>query len=267
MEPNLVKTQTDRLLTLSESLSGHLRKREAQFLASLPFLLMKGDILEIGSFKGKSTIILAKAAKAAGHEKIYACDPLSLSCSTDPTDAVKEELPKIFYNNLQTYGVREQVEFFQMRSDQLAETWDKPLKILWIDGDHTYTGVMNDITLFEKHLKPGAIVCFHDVLHEFEGPIRIFMEKILLSGQYGDCGLCGSIGWGQFTGSQPITGPQWESKLSYYRKLSRLMTLVLKRKNGFKVNRHVRRFYRSLVPHGPIFPDDWIRKRNAALSK
>ncbi|MFA5904127.1 MAG: hypothetical protein WC836_09325 [Desulfobacula sp.] len=65
---NLVKTQTGLLLKLSESLSGHLRKREVQFLATLPFLAIEGDILEIGSFKGKSTIILAKAAKAAGHE-------------------------------------------------------------------------------------------------------------------------------------------------------------------------------------------------------
>lgn len=265
METNPVKIKTDGLVKLSESLSGHLRKREVRFLATLPFLSVKGDILEIGSFKGKSTIILAKAAQMAGHEKIHACDPLSLSCSTDPTDAVKEELPDIFYKNLEAYGVRARVEFFQMRSDKLAETWDKPLKVLWIDGDHTYKGVMKDITLFEKHLKPGAIVCFHDVLHEFEGPVRVFMERILLSNQYGDCGLCGSIGWGQFTGESPITGRQWESKLLNYNKLSRLMVLVLKSNNGFKVNRYLRRFYRSLVPHGPILPDAWIKKRNSAF--
>jgi len=267
METNPIKTQIDRLVKFSETLSGHLRKREVQFLATLPFLSIEGDILEIGSFKGKSTIILAKAAKEAGHEKIHACDPLSLSCSTDPTDATGEELPDIFYNNLQTYGVREQVEFFQMKSDKLAEIWNNPLKVLWIDGDHTYNGVMNDITLFEKYLKPGAIVCFHDVLHEFEGPVRVFMEKILLSSQYGDCGLCGSIGWGQFIGNRPISRQQWESKLLGYKKLSRLMMLVLKSHHGFKVNRHLRRFYRSLVPHGPIFPDDWIKKRNSVLAE
>lgn len=266
MEPNPVKIQTDRLVKLSESLSGHLRKREVQFLATLPFLSVKGDILEIGSFKGKSTIVLAKSARAAGHEKIYACDPLSLSCSTDPTDATKEELPDIFYSNLQAYGVREQVEFFQMKSDKLAEIWNRPLKVLWIDGDHTYKGVMTDITLFEKHLKPGAIVCFHDVLHDFEGPIRVFMEKILLSNQYGDCGLCGSIGWGQFTGGCSLTGRQWKSKLSTYNKLSKLMVLVMKNNNGFKVNRHLRRFYRSLVPHAPILPDAWIKKRNSTVT-
>ncbi len=267
MRPNFVKTQTDRLLKISESLSGHLRKREVQFLATLPFLSLEGDILEIGSFKGKSTIILAKAAEMAGHKKIHACDPLSLSCSTDPKDATKEELPDIFYNNLQSYGVRERVEFFQMKSDKLAEIWNMPLKVLWIDGDHTYNGVMNDIALFEKYLKPGAIVCFHDVLHEFEGPIRVFMEKILLSSQYGDCGLCGSIGWGQFTGGRPISDRQWESKLSNYKKLSRLMMLVMKTNNGLKVNRHLRRFYRCLVPHGPILPDEWIQKRDSFFSK
>ncbi len=267
MEYNPINTQTELLVKLSESLSGHLRKREVRFLATLPFLSMKGDILEIGSFKGKSTIILAKAAEIAGHEKIYACDPLSLSCSTDPKDAVREELPEIFYNNLQAYGVRNRVEFFRMRSDKLAEIWDKPLKVLWIDGDHTYQGVMNDIVLFEKYLKPGAIVCFHDVLHEFEGPVRVFMEKILLSGQYGDCGLCGSIGWGQFVGTNSVSDRQWESKLSIFKKLSRLMVLVLKHNYGFKVNRHLRRFYRSLVPHGPILPDDWINERNITFIK
>jgi len=266
MEPIAIKAQIDRLTELSQSLSGHLRKREVQFLATLPFLALEGEILEIGSFKGKSTIILAKAARAAGHGKIHACDPLSLSCSTDPTDAVKEELPKIFYTNLQTHGVQDQVEFFQMRSDELAGIWNKPLKILWIDGDHTYDGVMKDMMLFEKHLKPGAIVCFHDVLHEFEGPIRVFMEKVLLSDQFGDCGLCGSIGWGQFTGGRSLTGRQWETKLSYYYKLSRLMVMVLKAANGFTVNKHLRRFYRSLVPHGPILPEDWINKRNSALA-
>ncbi|MFA5904128.1 MAG: hypothetical protein WC836_09330 [Desulfobacula sp.] len=88
---------------------------------------------------------------------------------------------------------------------------------------------MNDILLFEKHLRPGAIVCFHDVLHEFEGPSRVYMEKILLSNQYGECGLCGSIGWGHFAGDYPITQHQWGSKLSSYNKLSRLMALVLKK--------------------------------------
>jgi len=68
-----------------------------------------------------------------------------------------------------------------MKSHELSKSWDNPLKVLWIDGDHKYPGVLSDLMLFQDYLTSGAIVCFHDVLHGFEGPIRTFLEKVLLS--------------------------------------------------------------------------------------
>ncbi len=262
MDNASVKKFISDMIVLSESLSGHLRRRETAFLATLPLLSSKGEILEIGSFKGKSTIILAKAAQTFCRQKIHACDPLSLQCSTDPDDAKADELPEIFYSNIKKHHVYEWIEFFQMKSDELASTWTKPLKILWIDGDHTYNGAVSDIMLFERHLSPGAIVCLHDVLHGFEGPVRAFSERILLSPYYGDCGICGSIGWGQFTPDRSVTENQWKTKFSLNKKLSRLMLMVIKKDNGFKINEHVRKLYKSLVPHGPINPVKWIEARN-----
>ena len=52
--------------------------------------------------------------------------------------------------------------------------------MLWIDGDHTYHGTKVDFDLFSKFLSNGAIIAFHDVLGNFEGPIRVFMEDVLL---------------------------------------------------------------------------------------
>ena len=262
MDNKTIGSHISQTLNYSENLSGHLRKREVQLLAALTFVRFPGDILEIGSFKGKSTIILAKSAKAAGLDKIYACDPLSLSCETDPSDATGEELPAIFYGNLDTHHVRQTVEFHQMKSEQLAESWNRPLKILWIDGDHTFKGVMLDFTLFKPYLTPGAIVCFHDVLHGFEGPIRTFMESVLLSDQFGDCGICGSIGWSQFTGNRPVTGGQWKSKLSLYRKLARLVPFYVQENQGLQTNKRVRNLYKSLVPHGAVDPIQWVCQRN-----
>lgn len=195
-------------------------------------------------------------------ENIYACDPLSLSCSTDPTDATKEELPDIFYGNLEKYGVAERVRFNRMRSDELAESWQEPLKVLWIDGDHTYPGVQTDISSFQPFLTPGSVICFHDVLHGFEGPIRVFMESVLLSREYGACGLCGSIGWGQFIGSSRPSERHWKTKLSLYKRLSRFMLTVIRQNNHFHVNQHIRKFYKALVPHGPIDSLRWINSRN-----
>ncbi|MBU2453379.1 MAG: class I SAM-dependent methyltransferase [Proteobacteria bacterium] len=262
MNSGEMEQQIDGIMNISASLSGHLRKREVQFLATLPFLQVPGEILEIGSFKGKSTIILAKSALSSGTNKIFACDPLSLSCSTDPVDATGDALPGIFKKNIEDSGLSQNVEFYQMKSSQLADVWGKPLKILWIDGDHTYQGVLSDIFFYKKHLVPGAIVCLHDVLHGFDGPIRAFMEQILLSDEFADCGLCGSIGWGQFVGNGSVSKRQWEKKLSLFSKLSRILPFVIKKNNGIKINEHLRRFYRFLIPHGPISPTRWIEKRN-----
>lgn len=263
MRTDSIDNTIGSLVDLSISLEGHLRKREVQFLASLPFIKTPGEILEIGSFKGKSTIVLAKSAQAAGMKKIVACDPLSQACETDPTDATGEELPDIFYSNLTRFHVAAMVQFHQVKSEALARTWTAPLKALWIDGDHTYAGAMADISLFETHLTTGAIVCFHDVLHGFEGPVRTFIEKILLSGSYGECGLCGSIGWGQFLGNRAATPSQWKNKLMLYTRLSRLVPFVIRKNQGMKTSDFMRRFYRSRIPHGPIDPESWINKMNA----
>ncbi|MCF8091006.1 MAG: class I SAM-dependent methyltransferase [Desulfotignum sp.] len=231
-------------------------------MASLPFIAATGSILEIGSFKGKSTIILAKAAAAAGMKQIFACDPLSLTCETDPKDAFGEELPRLFHENLKQHNVQDIVQFYQIRATDLARIWDKPLKALWIDGDHTYAGTISDITLFERHLSKGGIACFHDVLHGFDGPIRAFTEKILLSESFGECGLCGSIGWGQFLDGSSATTTQWEKKLRLYTKLSRLLPFIIKKHTGIKINEPLRRFYRSMIPHSAIVPEAWIEKMN-----
>ena len=56
----------DRLFTESLAFAGHLSDKEARFLAVLAACVPgEGVILEIGSYKGKSTIILSKAEAAA----------------------------------------------------------------------------------------------------------------------------------------------------------------------------------------------------------
>lgn len=87
---------------------------------------------------------------------------------------------------------------------------------------------------FLAYLPFIRFVCFHDLLHGFEGPLGL--EKALLSDLYGDCGFCGSIGWGQFLGKTSVSSKQWKNKLSLYSKLSRMVPFVLQ-KNWVKKQR------------------------------
>jgi hypothetical protein len=262
-----INVVSKNLVELSKNLHGHLTEKEARFLACLPFISITGEILEIGSFKGKSTIILGSAAKIAGMNRIVACDPLLLSSPTDPRDADRKTLPDIFKTNLTNHGLSSFVEFHQKMSSELAVEWKRLIKVLWIDGDHTYTGACMDVDLFSPFIAPGGIICLHDVLHGHDGPLRAFIERIVLSEKYADCGCCGSIGWGQYIGDGKLSEEVWNRKLSLYIKLSRLVPFVVKSTLAISNNKSIYKLKRALVPHGDINPSEWVKERNEYAKK
>ena len=40
----------------------------------------------------------------------------------------------------------------------------KKVDVLFIDGDHTYNGVKKDFEMYRSLVKPGGIICFHDIV-------------------------------------------------------------------------------------------------------
>jgi len=253
----------NEMVTMASGIEGHLTVREIRFLATLPFLTGEGEILEIGSFMGRSTTILAKSAIRAKRARIHACDPL-LPSDTVPKFTSDEELPDLFHRHIRQHDVADIVEFYQVKSSELAKSWNLPLRILWIDGDHSYKGAMVDLEGFQRYLKPGAVVCIHDVLHEFEGPTRVLIEKILLSESFGACGICGSIGWGQYIGESTPTEKQWGEKISLSRKLSRLVPHLVSVANGLPSNRLRYKIDRARIPHSEPDLFRWLEERNRA---
>jgi predicted O-methyltransferase YrrM len=247
------------LLRQVESVEGYLAPNEMRFLALLAACpTTEGDILEIGSFKGKSTIILAKAAALSGNSIVNAVDPMTAPSETDPDLHGDASSFADFQKNIETHNVAGNIRFHQMFSHELAKTWDKPLRLLWIDGDHTYDGTKLDFDGFAPHLSDKGIVAIHDVLHEFEGGVRVFMEDILLSLNFGACGFCGSIAWAQHISDNGETMQYREQKLSLYKKLGRLVPFIVfnKQLKGFEKKKY--KFFRSMVPHGAIDPQKWL---------
>lgn len=247
------------LLRQVENVEGYLAPNEMRFLALLAACpTAEGEILEIGSFKGKSTIILAKAAELSGSSTVNAVDPMTAPSETDPDLRGDDSSFADFQKNIKAQDVDGKIQFHQMFSCELAKTWDKPLRLLWIDGDHTYEGTKLDFDGFAPHLSDKAIVAIHDVLHEFEGGIRVFMEDILLSPHFGACGFCGSIAWAQHLSDESEVALYREQKLSLYKKLGRLVPFIVfnKQLKGFEKKKY--KFFRSMVPHGAADPQKWL---------
>ena len=237
---------------------GFLTEREARFLALVAACApAQGAILEVGSFKGKSTVGLASIALRYGLDPVITVDPHSGPSVTDPDVGPLGSSWDDFQAALRAAGVESVVEAHRAYSRDLARDWNRPIRFLWIDGDHTYRGSKEDIDLFRPHLVSGAIVALHDVLHTFEGPVRVFAEDLLDSDEFGPAGLCGSIGWAQY---RPSDGGKWRDERSALRRrVGRLIPFVTTGREpaGFRRLRY--KLWRGLVPHAAPEAAAWVR--------
>lgn len=148
-----------------KSIEGQFNLREGATLFYLAYISSKTDgmIVEIGSFKGKSTCWMAKALQIAdSNEKIIAIDP-HINTHDIRVPAYKEESSfEAFKNNLKNCGVTQYVEPVKQTSEDAAKFWNQPIKLLFVDGSHIYDDVMLDLKLWEPHLDVGGVLVMHD---------------------------------------------------------------------------------------------------------
>jgi hypothetical protein len=238
---------------------GFLTEREGRFLALLAAATpVPGAILEIGTFKGKSTVGLAGVARRLGLEPIVTVDPHTAPAATDPDLAGQGSSWEGFVTTLGRAGVQDRVEAHRMYSRDLARGWTRPIRLLWIDGDHTHAGTLEDYRLFTRHLVPGGIIALHDVLHTYEGPVRVFVEEILHSDGFGAAGVCGSIGWAQY---RPADGRLFRNERTMLaRRAGRLIPFVRAGRKPRGVVRLAYQLLRGLVPHRAPAPGEWVAR-------
>ena len=172
-----------------------------------------GAIVEIGSAWGRSTIILATGSKRARREKVHAIDPHTgqgQSAQSRPPEedwyprrsrglhtkfkapetlwylereflAEKGSLPG-FEHNIRRFGVEDWVIPVVALSGDAAGSLDTgPIRLLYIDGLHTYEGVKADIADWTPRVAPGGIVVFDDYYKEGVG-VRRAVDELLGSG-------------------------------------------------------------------------------------
>lgn len=245
----------EKAWTLMSSVDGYLSEREANCIVTAAVLSpAKGANLEIGSFKGRSTVGLAYALRRYGLGNLIAVDPHTSPSSTDPDLKGKSTSFNDFQSNVARHGLTDWVDARVTFSGELAKTWATPIRFLWIDGDHTYEGAKADVDGFKPHLAEGAVVLMHDVLGTHYGSLRVFVEDVLGSNDFGPAGFCGSIGWAQY---RPKDGDQFAYRLR--RKLLAIPAAqiipVAKSPTGLVGWNKLRyKVWRPLAPHGELAP-------------
>ena len=173
------KGQKDFEAILSK-VEGMLTPNEGRYLYKLAQLNHgKGAIVEIGSWKGKSTIWLAFGSMAAGDDKVYAIDPHTPL----PEEGYVEDTEADFRRNIEEAGIDSHVVAIIMTSEEAVKGWNRPVGLLWIDGDHRYEQAKQDFLLWEPHVIEGGTIAMHDTIRK-KGPKRVLWERIFRSNRF-----------------------------------------------------------------------------------
>jgi predicted O-methyltransferase YrrM len=249
----------------ADPVPGFLGESEARLLGTMAACVPRGGVIvEIGSFKGKSTVMLAKVAAHYGVGPVVAIDPHNFNNVELEAHRTSPEASSFneFLHNVSTAGVGELIEVHRAFSIEVAAEWNRPVSFLWIDGDHSYRGAKADFEGFVRHLLPGGVVAFHDALHEFAGPIRVFVEDVLRSDRFGAAGFVQSIAWAQY---RPEDGLRFHAERAALERAAAPLIPLLKderelrglRKLLFKVSR-------AGVPRRAVSPQEWAAIVNGA---
>jgi MMP 1-O-methyltransferase len=122
-----------------------------------------GEIVEIGSYLGRSTIVLAAAARAAGAPPVVAVDPHTSALGIPGEEVV--DTRQQFLDNVGAAGFADHVLLRHMTSAQAAAEWDRGrVRLLFVDGWHSREAVLEDVRAWAPHLGPEPTVIFDDFL-------------------------------------------------------------------------------------------------------
>jgi predicted O-methyltransferase YrrM len=173
-------------VAVRDSVAGWLTGPDARLLYALAQRGPgKGAIVEIGSAWGKSTIMLAKGSKSGRREKVYAIDPHT----GDPWYLREQALTRFssletFTGNLRRHHVDDWVIPVVSTSLDAGETLETgPVRLLYVDGLHTYDGVRSDIQVWLPRVTSGGIVVFDDYFNGKPGVgVRQAVDELLASG-------------------------------------------------------------------------------------
>jgi len=68
-------------------------------------------------------------------------------------------------------------------SEKAAQMWNekikKPVRLLFIDGDHSYEGVKKDFELWSGLVIEGGIIGFHDYMSKGYPDVTRFVDELL----------------------------------------------------------------------------------------
>jgi predicted O-methyltransferase YrrM len=169
-----VNSEIAELRRLIADIPGWLTDEEGEALYELAKECTgRGVIVEIGSWKGKSTTCLGLGSRAGKRVQIFAVDPHA--------DYRFGE----FKENLERAGIADLVTPVPSTSQAKAPDFHEPIELLFIDGSHEYEDVKADFEQWVPKVVDGGTIAVHDTTL-WDGPKRVVEDNVYRSTQFKD---------------------------------------------------------------------------------
>lgn len=146
------------------------------------------SIVEIGVAEGASALALREAMDDQG--TLYLIDPFHLG--RVPGVNALRRAAEAAVNSIQ----RGRVVWIRKFSFEAAASWNSPIELLFVDGDHAYEAVKRDWEDWHRFIVPGGLVLFHDARVfpggwpcSDDGPVR-FVREMFSSNQDSPWKIC-----------------------------------------------------------------------------
>lgn len=161
-------------LSFDERPPGYMRDKELEWLTKQAAKRLR--IIEIGVFRGRSASALCEKTNGivVGVDHFRGSGVLA-------TTSYNEDVESQARNNLSKYidGGRFKLIVGDSHDEATVKKVRKELggeaDMLFIDGDHSYKGVLRDIELFSPLVSPGGLICGHDIN---EGGVRSAVKEV-----------------------------------------------------------------------------------------
>lgn len=163
-----------RLFELAEQVTGFMPADEGRALYDAAVTYLRDGVgVEIGTYCGKSTVMLGAAAQQTGgvlytidhhhgseeHQPGWEYHDTSM---VDEVTGLFDTLPTLRHT-LDAAALDDYVVAVVGKSSVVARSWRMPLQLLFIDGGHTEEAAQRDFDGWAKWVAVGGALVIHDV--------------------------------------------------------------------------------------------------------
>ncbi|WP_276955237.1 class I SAM-dependent methyltransferase [Allomeiothermus silvanus] len=143
---------------------------ELRALAYTSYALPPGAVIvEVGTFLGRSTLVLAGGRKLKGSGEVQCIDPFDASgdeFSVPHYQAIARKasltLRERFDQSMRQAGLQDWLRVHPTTVQAVAEGWSQPIDFLFLDGDQSPQGARASYELLAPFLKPGGLLALHN---------------------------------------------------------------------------------------------------------